>query len=163
MKPSLFAACSLLIASCHQNISNEQALQKRMDSLEKEIAAAYKPGFGEFMSSIQTHHAKLWFAGQKQNWALCDFEIHEMMEALDNIQQYQQERKETKLISMIGPAIDSLNDAIKKQDPVLFKGAYISLTNGCNNCHHAADFGFNIVKVPEASPFSNQDFSKQAP
>lgn len=160
MKALLFAACSIWLISCRENTSHEQAMQKTIDSLQQKMAAAYKPGFGEFMSSIQTHHAKLWFAGQNQNWALCDFEIHEIMEALDNIQQYQQERKESRLISMINPALDSLDDAIKKQDPVLFKGAYISLTHGCNNCHHAADFGFNIVKVPETSAFSNQDFRK---
>ena len=35
------------------------------------------PGFEEFMSNIQAHHAKLWFAGQNHNWKLADFEIHE--------------------------------------------------------------------------------------
>jgi len=46
------------------------------------------------MSGVQAHHSKLWSAGQNQNWKLADFEIHEIMEAIDNIQKYQSERKE---------------------------------------------------------------------
>jgi hypothetical protein len=44
-------------SSCQQ--SKQNALQQKVDSLEKKLANTYKPGFGEFMSSIQVHHAKL--------------------------------------------------------------------------------------------------------
>ena len=37
------------------------------------------------MSGIQVHHEKLWFAGTAKNWRLADFEIHEIMEAVDDI------------------------------------------------------------------------------
>ncbi|MBL0268653.1 MAG: hypothetical protein IPP99_08310 [Chitinophagaceae bacterium] len=54
------------LSSCKQQTDNKQ-LQNRIDSLEIQLANSYKPGFGELMSSIQTHHAKLWFAGQNEN------------------------------------------------------------------------------------------------
>ena len=152
-----FFVC-LLLFSCNQPKDNTLVLQNRIDSLERRLADTYKPGFGEFMSSVQVHHAKLWFAGQNQNWKLADFEIHEMMEAIENIQHYQTERKESKQISMINPALDSVNAAIEKKDPALFKSSFIILTNTCNNCHHAVDFEFNVVKIPETPPYSNQDF-----
>ncbi|MBL0183123.1 MAG: hypothetical protein IPP96_12825 [Chitinophagaceae bacterium] len=110
------------------------------------------------MSSIQVHHAKLWFAGQNQNWKLADFEVHEMTEAFNNIRQYQSERKESEKIEIINPALDSVNAAIQQKDPALFKSGYVFLTNTCNNCHHAVDFEFNVVKIPEIPPVSNQDF-----
>ena len=131
---------------------SNQVLQDRIDSLERKLADAYKPGFGEFMSNIQAHHAKLWFAGQNKNWKLADFEIHEIMEAVEDIQKYQVERKESQMINMIQPALDGVNDAIQKQNPVLFKSKYLLLTNTCNQCHKAAEFEFNVVKIPKVNP-----------
>src|SRR6476659_9293819 len=93
----------ILIFGASNNTNIMAELQLRIDSLQKQIDAAYKPGLGEFMGSMQVHHAKLWFAGKNENWKLADFEIHEMMEAIDNIQKYQTERKESKQIAMINP------------------------------------------------------------
>ena len=151
---------SAAIISCNQS-SNNVVLQNRVDSLEKKLATTYKPGFGEFMSGIQVHHAKLWFAGKNKNWALADFEIHEIMEAIENIQQYQSERKESEKIVMLKPAMDSVNAAIVKQDTIQFRNSYILLTNTCNNCHHAVQFEFNVVTIPDKPPFSNQIFTVQ--
>lgn len=146
-----------VVASCNQS-DNTSALQSRIDSLEKKLANTYKPGFGEFMSSIQVHHAKLWFAGKDQNWELADFEMHEIGEAIDAIKEYQTEREESKKVDMLKPALDAVNDAIQKKDAALFNSSYLLLTNSCNNCHKAVNFSFNIVKVPETPPFSNQAF-----
>jgi hypothetical protein len=148
----------VFLFSCNQSSIHSRALQANTDSLEKQLAATYKPGFGEFMSSIQSHHAKLWFAGQNNNWKLADFEIHEIMEAIENIQQFQKERKESQLISMIQPALDSVNNAIAQKNTPHFISSYTLLTNTCNNCHKAANFEFNVVKIPEQQMFSNQDF-----
>lgn len=85
------------LLSCNQKAGDLQTLQNRIDSLELNIGEAYKPGFGDFMGTIQLHHNKLWFAGQNQNWELADFEIHEIIEAIDDIKMYQKTRKETKM------------------------------------------------------------------
>src|SRR5215510_5672560 len=120
----LISTISLLgLLACNQPSSNNQFLQNRIDSLEKIIADSYKPGFGEFMSGIQVHHNKLWFAGQNQNWKLADFEIHEIMETIEDIQKYQTERKESRLIKMLSPALDSVNLAIQQKDHELFKSS----------------------------------------
>jgi hypothetical protein len=146
-----------VLFACNQ-ANNTQALQTRIDSLESRLSHTYKPGFGEFMSSIQVHHNKLWFAGLGRNWKLADFEVHEIMESIDAIRAYQTERKESQLIGMINPALDSVNAAIRKQDASLFNSSYVLLTNSCNNCHRATSFEFNIVKIPATPPFSNQAF-----
>jgi len=152
--------CALLLLSfiaCDE-ANREQALQNRIDSLEQKLNETYKPGFGEFMSNIQVHHEKLWFAGENENWKLADFEIHEIMEALDDIKQFEKNRPESKEIDMLKPAIDSMNNAITKKDAALFKSSFIFLTNTCNNCHRTVNFEFNVVKMPETPPFSNQSF-----
>src|SRR4030095_3557949 len=161
MKQTILLLVTFGLFSCNQQSDTDKikVLQTRIDSLENMLNDTYKPGFGEFMSSIQVHHNKLWFAGQNQNWKLADFEIHEIMEAVEEIQKYQTERKESKLIGLITPALDSLNAAIQQKSPALFKSSYISLTNSCNNCHRATAFEFHVVKMPDNPPFSNQDFS----
>ena len=133
-------------------------LQARIDSLEKKTADPYRPGFGEFMSNIQVHHAKLWFAGINANWKLADFEVHKIMESLADIKKYQADRKETAMIGMLDPAIDSINTAISQKNVGLFKNNYQLLTATCNNCHQAVQFEFNVVKIPESPPFTNQSF-----
>lgn len=158
MKQILLVLLFIEIWGCGQPTKNSRNLQNRVDSLELKLAESYKPGFGEFMSGIQAHHSKLWFAGQNQNWKLADFEIHEIMEAIDDIQKYETDRPESHLIKMINPAIDSINQAIKKEDPTLFKTNFTYLTNTCNACHRAVNFEFNVVKIPDSLPFSNQDF-----
>src|SRR6188472_1381870 len=113
MKQLLFCSITIVVfSSCNQSSITDRTLQQRVDSLEAKIADSYKPGFGEFMSSIQVHHAKLWFAGKNKNWELADFEIHEIGETLDAIKEYQNEREESKKIDMLKPALDAVNDAI---------------------------------------------------
>ena len=155
MKYFLVVVTAVLLSACNQQSDKTQYLQNQIDSLQ---VNAYKPGFGEFMSSIQVHHNKLWFAGQNENWKLADFEMHEIEETLEAIQQYQTERKESQKIGMLQPALDSISSAIQQKNISLFKGSYTLLTNTCNNCHRATDFEFNVVKIPETPPFSNQEF-----
>lgn len=154
----IICSFALLIISCNQNSDSTQQLQTQIDSLQSQINNAYKPGLGEFMSGIQVHHEKLWFAGTAQNWRLADFEIHEIMEAVDDIKQYAAARPETKDIVMLQPAIDSLNTSIQQKDVVAFKRNFVTLTNTCNNCHQAVNYNFNKIKIPETPPFSNQVF-----
>lgn len=146
--------------ACNQP-KDDLTLQNRIDSLEQKFSNTYKPGFGEFMSGIQVHHAKLWFAGQNQNWELASFEINEIEESLSNIKKYCTDRPETKLITMIDQPIDDLSSAIKSKDLVQFKNSYILLTNTCNSCHQSTSHAFNVITIPASPPFSNQNFKVQ--
>jgi soluble cytochrome b562 len=158
MKIFTFITTALVLISCNQQNNDVQKMQATIDSLQKQIAEAYKTGFGEFMSGIQTHHAKLWFAGLNENWALADFEVHEIQEALDDVQKFCSDRPEVKHMGMMNPAIDTVNYAIQQKNLQLFKNSFILLTNTCNNCHKATDHGFNVVIVPTNLPVVNQDF-----
>jgi hypothetical protein len=158
MKQIAIILLTLGFFACNEHTDNTQVLQNRIDSLETKLADSYKPGFGEFMTGIQAHHSKLWFAVQNENWKLADFEVHEIIEAIEDIQKYQTERKESKMIGMIDPALDSVTKAIDQKNSAMFKSSYILLTNTCNNCHRETDFEFNIVKIPTNQPFSNQEF-----
>ena len=56
-----------------------------------------------------------------------------------------------------GP-VAALRKAIARQSQPEFDVAYDSLTQGCNACHAAAQFSFNVVATPAANPYSNQKF-----
>lgn len=148
----------VILLSCSQQSKQVNQMRSKIDSLEKQVNQTYKPGLGEFMTGIQLHHAKLWFAGQNQNWPLANFEIHEIDESLDDINEFCKDRPEVKSIGMLKSPIDSVTEAILQKNPQLFKTSFSLLTTTCNNCHKATDHGFNVVTIPTNPPVSNQDF-----
>ncbi len=156
-----FALLSVLILfySCSNSSKKIADLETKIDSLQSRQNNAYVPGFGEFMSDVQVHHAKLWFAGINQNWPLADFEIKEIIELKDDIIKYETDRPESKMIPMLQPALDSVSQTIQHKNLVDFKKSFVFLTNTCNNCHRAVRYPFNDVKIPDTPPFTNQVFT----
>ncbi len=144
--------------ACNTKNADTNAMQKQIDSLKNELSQVYKPGFGFLMTNIQAHHAKLWFAGVNKNWKLAQFELKEIGEIADEIQKYQKQREETKLMDMIEPALTDLSRAIENKNSDDFKKGFSDLTIACNECHKLTDFEYNIVKVPQNLEFSNQEF-----
>ena len=90
--------------------------------------------------------------------ATSDFEVHEIMELFDKIKKYQPNREESKSIDIINPSLETVNNAIKNENPNLFKSSYRQLTGTCNDCHKITKFEFNTVKVPIRQVFTNQKF-----
>jgi len=150
-----FLISILLAFGCNNNTAN---LQAQVDSLNRQLAKSYKPGLGEFMSAIQVHHAKLWFAGKNQNWGLANFEMGEIQESVDDIKQYCTDRPEVKSLPVLYPALDSLNNAIKLKSLERFETSFTGLTNTCNSCHQLTHHEFNVIKIPDTPPFTNQNF-----
>ncbi|WP_234110892.1 hypothetical protein [Chryseobacterium sp. R2A-55] len=148
----------MLLCSCSKQNSETEHLQNQIDSLQ---ANAYKPGFGDFMSSIQVHHNKLWFAGKNENWKLADFEITEIEENITDLKKFCKDRPETKSIGMIDVPLENLKTAIKKQSTKDFGDEYLILTNTCNSCHQKTKHEYNVITIPTAPPYSNQDFKPQ--
>jgi hypothetical protein len=152
--------CIVSMSSCsQQSAGTQKQLEARIDSLQKIVDHSYKPGLGEFMSGIQLHHERLWFAGKNKNWALAGFEINEIREALTDISDYCKDRPETRFLPMISPSLDSLDQSIQQKNSNSFQRYYIALTGTCNSCHQATRHAFNTIKVPGSSPFSDQEFS----
>jgi len=125
----------------------------------------YVPGLGEFMSLNQMRHAKLWYAGQAQNWKLARYELDELQEGFDQIvAHYPTFQDSPTPLSTLMPQImtapmANLRAAVNADDPVAFTKAYDAFTSACNACHQAANHGFNVIKRPEgAGWYSNQEF-----
>ena len=158
MKVFIPIAILFLTTGCNRQDASSKYLQDKIDSLQLKIKSEYKPGLGEFMLGFQMHHAKLWFAGQAGNWGLSDFETKEIRESLEDIQNYCSDRPEVSFISMINPALDSVDKAIGNKNIAKFSNSFNLLTTTCNNCHHITKQEFNVIQIPTTPPFSNQVF-----
>src|SRR5215471_14651650 len=125
---------------------------------------AYVPGLGEIMSLQQMRHTKLWFAGQAENWRLAAYEIDELSEGFDDVVKFHPTHKDSPVAPkdatprMMNEPIAELRAAIDRKDSRAFAQSYETLTAACNNCHRAANFGFNAVQTPAMNPYPNQVF-----
>ncbi len=151
----------LLIVACGRRRPDTDSLRMQIDSLQRKLDNSYRPGLGEFMSGIQVHHAKLWFAGMAGNWALSDFETKEIRESIGDIDLYCRDRPEVASLSMIGSPLDSIDAAIRNKNISQFKSGFILLTATCNNCHRVTKHEFNVIRIPGSPPFTNQEYQPQ--
>jgi hypothetical protein len=140
---------------CGQQTNNQPATVPTNAAKDEHY---YKPGLGELMSVIQTHHAKLWFAGINENWKLSEYELGEMKEMFQTAKEVETDRTEINNIPMIYGELDSVSNAIRTQNLELFKSHFQSLTNTCNSCHQTVGFEFNVITIPTGPPVTNQDF-----
>ena len=148
----LLLSSSLLLTSCAAN--NPPAHNND-----------YAPGLGEIMSLSSMRHAKLWFAGQAQNWSLAAYEIDELHEGFDDAVKFHPTHKNitTPIKQLIATTMDSpineLEKAVNAKDLTQFTQQFDKLTAACNACHQMTEFGFNVVTRPTSNPFVNQNFS----
>jgi hypothetical protein len=125
--------------------------------------APYEPGLGEFMMATQLRHAKLWFAGKSNNWALAAYEVDEIKEGLEDAAKYHANNDGVPVAELIktiiDPRLEHLEKAIEGKSSTQFAAAFDELTNGCNSCHAKAGKGFIRIQRPTAPPVSNQNFT----
>jgi hypothetical protein len=129
-----------------------------------EPAKPYEPGLIEFMAHVQSHHIKIWLAGNARNWELADYQVDELKELLEDIAKRVPVYKEVPVGKMIEaitmPPIEEVEAAIKARDGKAFASAFDKLTAACNSCHEAANRGFIVIQRPTtASAFPNQSFA----
>ncbi len=124
----------------------------------------FTPGFGEIMTLTQMRHAKLWFAGQAANWPLAAYELDELREGMQDVATFHPTHKDATLPipalieKIMTDPVQRAEKAIGARDGTGFTQAFDAVTEACNACHRATNFGFNVVTRPSANPYSNQVF-----
>jgi hypothetical protein len=130
--------------------------------------AAYRPGLGDLMvMTIQPRHIKLALAGQQKNWPLARYELQQLEEALGRGAETWPKWKGMPVTGMVegitrGP-MAAVAQAVKNGDAERFKASFAELTEGCNACHQVANVGMNVITVPDAPGFPDQDFRPVKP
>jgi cytochrome c556 len=124
---------------------------------------AYTPRLNSLMMLTQLGHFKLWYAGAVQNWPLAAYELAQIRANIVDAKRLYPNNSQSNM-TMMTPAADDLDDAIKAKESVKFRNAFGKLTSACNSCHEATGFGFIKIREPrlspiETSPFSDESFS----
>lgn len=130
--------------------------------LKSPSTGEYVPRLGDIMTTAQTRHQKLWFAGKAQNWELAAFELRLLKESLVEAAVLYSGIPISNVTTLEAP-LQSVSDAITAKDGKKFAKAAGDLTEGCNACHRSMKRSFIVMKVPaELQPFGNQVFPPQA-
>lgn len=133
------------------------------DRDDSEADAPYAPDLGELMTLTQIRHAKLFFAGESQNWELAAYELKELGEGFEDAERLHPEHDGHPVAQQLpvhmNPPLESLGAAIEARDRGAFRAAYDQLTAACNACHEKLQVGFNRIVRPTSPPFTNQDFA----
>ncbi len=114
---------------------------------------------GDLMVAIlQPRHTKLGLAGQAGNWRYLAYELVEFQEAIDRIDRLSPWLA-GQMQAFTSEPMAKLTKAVEAQDRAGFSRAYGQLTQACNQCHQHFGREEVAIRVPNASPFPNQDFS----
>src|SRR5258706_4893902 len=135
------------------------ALKKELAELKK---SAYHPELGEQMLTLQIRHARLWFAGEAQNWTLAAFELQEIKEAFDAVVEqnpehaiFQPQRLADILPAMTKAPVLGLRDAIDHGSKREFEKAFDAMSDACTGCHRVAGNDFLVIQRPRAPLLDN--------
>ena len=120
------------------------------------VAEPPAPEIGEIMARQQMRHIKLWFAGRGGNWPLADYEIDQLKDGFDDVNQ---QLGGGTVEKAVGAPIAAIEKAIDAKDRDAFMGAFDRLTDGCNSCHHTLDHAFIVVQRPSSLPYGDQLFA----
>jgi hypothetical protein len=128
----------------------------------RETPKSYIPGLEQFMNTIQTEHAKLWYAGNARNWELAAYQLAEIKELMSDVQDLVPTFKDLPLARMLdavitGP-IAEIEKALDTKNFAGFSAGYGKLTEACNACHQATGNRFIVIQRPARPAFPNQDF-----
>ena len=180
---ALLAVLALLVTGCSSsstqpaqnsapaagNNGDIQALQKKIGDLEAFVATQKKsinPGLGTVMIEYSHRMAKLWFAGEAQNWDLAAYNLDEMKEIQETGEIDRPQRAEA-LKAFESNFLDPLDKAIGAKDKGAFETAYKKAVDGCNSCHantksdaFKSGYGFIKYQIPKTPPVDYETFTK---
>jgi hypothetical protein len=134
-----------------------QKLNGELDSLKERM-----PGLGEYMTTMQLHMAKLWFAVQAANWELASYELGELQETMEGAEALHAFKNKVDISSVLQSVRESqtvlMGQSIGERKLHNFTSAYDQTLAACNGCHRPAGKGFIHIIRPKAPPVTNQQW-----
>ena len=140
------------------------ALQDSVKRMQADVKAAKElaPGLGEYMTTIQLHAGKLWFAVKAANWQLAEYELDELKETMEAAKGLNAEKNGVKisnvLDSVLQTQIAQLAESIKRKSSTEFHKSYAETLSACNGCHTESGHKFIQIVQPSAPPVTNQQW-----
>lgn len=150
------------VQELHDNNRASAALQDSLKRVQAEVATAKElaPGLGEYMTTIQLHAGKLWFAAKASNWELAEYELDELKETMEAAKALNAEKSGVKISSVLDSVLQTqvaeLDKSIKSKSPAEFQRSYDETLSACNGCHTEAGYKFIHIVRPSAPSVTNQ-------
>jgi len=144
------------------------ALQDSIHSAAADLANIKDamPGLGEYVTTIQLHAGKLWFAGKAANWELAQYELDELKETMEAAKNLNAEKNGVKITNVLDSVLQSqiaaLEESIKRKSQGGFQKSYDETLAACNGCHGEAGYKFIHIVRPGAPPVTNQRWEAAA-
>jgi hypothetical protein len=138
------------------------ALQDSLTRMQADIKAAKElaPGLGEYMTTIQLHAGKLWFAAKASNWELAEYELDELKETMEAAKGLNVEKNGVKISNLLDAVLQTqvaaLDKSIKRKSQAEFQKSYDETLSACNGCHTEAGYRFIHIVRPTTPPVTNQ-------
>lgn len=145
-----------------KNYRTAADLQASVKRAEEELAKLKEAasGLGEYMTTIQLHAGKLWFAAKASNWELAQYELDELKETMEAAKGLNAEKNGVKisgvLDSVLQTQLPELDKSIKSKSQTKFQSSYDETLSACNGCHESAGYKFIHIVRPTAPPVTNQ-------
>jgi hypothetical protein len=144
------------------------ALQDSLKRVQAETATAKEtaPGLGEYMTTIQLHAGKLWFAAKAANWQLAEYELDELKETMEAAKALNAEKGGVKISNVLDAVLQTqvaqLAESIKRKSSAEFQKSYDETLSACNGCHTESGHRFIQIVRPSAPPVTNQKWELSA-
>ncbi|HEY6998884.1 MAG TPA: hypothetical protein VH851_13195 [Candidatus Binatia bacterium] len=132
----------------------------KLAQADAKAAKELAPGLGEFMTTIQLHAGKLWFAAQAANWDLAKYELDELKETMEAAKGLNEEKNGVKISNVLDSVLQTqvagLEKTMESKSQSAFKKSYDETLSACNGCHTEAGYKFIHIVRPTAPPVTNQ-------
>jgi hypothetical protein len=144
------------------------ALQDSLKRVQADLTSAKElaPGLGEYMTTIQLHAGKLWFAAKASNWDLAAYELDELKETMEAAKALNAEKNGVKISNVLDSVLQTqvaqLAESIKRKRTGEFQKSYDETLSACNGCHTEAGYKFIHIVRPSAPPVTNQKWEMSA-
>jgi hypothetical protein len=144
------------------------ALSSAVQSMQSELTSVKEStaGLGEFMTTVQLHMGKLWFAAKAENWELANYEFNELRETMEGAKSLHAVKNgvdvSNVLDSVLQTQMTQLGASITSKKASDFEKAYDETRSACNGCHEETGQKFIHITRPTAPPVTNQSWNPEA-
>jgi cytochrome c553 len=138
-----FSACQTQTEQTFETEWAGEDLQEIISNLESQHG-----GFDITMMQTSYRYNEIYWAGQDENWGYADYQLHEMLEGLEDGFVRRPER-EASAAQFVDQAAPRLLQAIEAGDKAAFQESFIRFASSCNTCHAMEDMPFIQVIIPE--------------
>lgn len=150
--------------------SVEKLVNDKLNKVDRTLALwNIQPGLGTVMIEYANRLARLWFAGNAENWDMAKYQLDEMTE-IQEVGETTRPGRAPMLKAFEDGFLTAIDKAILAKDKAGFTKAMNDAVSGCNGCHaastgSAATAGYNWksyayvkIQLPKTDPATYVDW-----